>query len=58
MKGRRSDACTLATAPQGHMLRRACRFETVYLDDDLRIAKDIRGDTLIVENGGPATKFT
>ena len=25
------------------------RFDTVYLDDDIRVAKDIRGDYLVVE---------
>lgn len=27
----------------------AHRFESVYLDDDIRVAKDIRGDYLVVE---------
>lgn len=26
-----------------------CRFESVYLDNDIRVAKDIRGDYLVVE---------
>ncbi|KAK3030325.1 hypothetical protein RJ639_039328 [Escallonia herrerae] len=26
-----------------------CRFDCVYLDDDLRVAKDIRGDYLVVD---------
>lgn len=26
-----------------------CRFESVYLDDDIRVAKDIRGDYLVVD---------
>ena len=26
-----------------------CRFDTVYLDDDLRVVKDIRGDYLVVD---------
>ena len=25
------------------------RFESVYLDDDIRVAKDIRGDYLVVD---------
>lgn len=35
----------------------ACRFDTVYMDDRIRIAKDIRGDTLIVANDGPPARF-
>jgi hypothetical protein len=27
----------------------ACRFDSIYLDDTIRIAKDIRGDYLVVE---------
>lgn len=27
-----------------------CRFESVYLDDDIRVAKDIRGDYLVVDH--------
>lgn len=26
-----------------------CRFESVYLDEDIRVAKDIRGDYLVVD---------
>lgn len=26
-----------------------CRFDTVYLDGDIRVAKDIRGDYLVVD---------
>lgn len=26
-----------------------CRFDIVYLDDDLRVVKDIRGDYLVVD---------
>jgi hypothetical protein len=33
-----------------------CRFDTVYMDDDVRIAEDIRGDTLIVARDGPPRK--
>eukprot|EP00877_Chromochloris_zofingiensis_P002630 jgi/Chrzof1/12368/Cz06g31320.t1 len=32
-------------------------FDTVYLDDDIRIAQDIRGDTLIVGRDGPPRIF-
>jgi hypothetical protein len=35
-----------------------CRFNTVYVDGKIRIAQDIRGDTLIVENDGPPRIFT
>eukprot|EP00951_Prasinocladus_malaysianus_P046369 scaffold638592_cov56-Prasinocladus_malaysianus.AAC.1 len=33
------------------------RFESIYLDDKIRIAKDIRGDTLIVAKDGPPRIF-
>lgn len=33
------------------------RFETVYVDQRIRIAKDIRGDTLIVTRDGPPRSF-
>lgn len=36
----------------------ACRFDTVYCDDNLRVAQDIRGDTLIVTRDGPPRIFT
>eukprot|EP00892_Ulva_mutabilis_P004221 jgi/Ulvmu1/2170/UM013_0014.1 len=32
-------------------------FDTVYLDDSVRIAQDIRGDTLIVARDGPPREF-
>jgi hypothetical protein len=32
-------------------------FDTVYLDKDIRIAKDVRGDTLIVARDGPPRWF-
>jgi len=32
-------------------------FETVYMDDDLRIAEDIRGDTLICQKSDEGTPF-
>lgn len=35
-----------------------CRFDTVYCDDNLRVAQDIRGDTLIVTRDGPPRIFT
>ena len=37
--------------------RDACRFDTVYLDADYRVAKDIRGDTLVVQRDGPPRRF-
>jgi hypothetical protein len=33
------------------------RFDTVYLDEDIRVAKDIRGDTLVVERDGAPRRF-
>ena len=37
---------------------RCCgRFDTVYLDDQIRVAKDSRGDTLVVERDGPPREF-
>ena len=35
-----------------------CRFDTVWLGSKIRIAKDIRGDTLIVERDGPPRSFS
>lgn len=32
-------------------------FDTIYLDKDIRIAKDVRGDTLIVARYGPPRWF-
>lgn len=26
-----------------------CRFESIYLDDEIRVVKDIRGDYLVVD---------
>jgi hypothetical protein len=34
------------------------RFDTIYVDDNLRVAQDIRGDTLIVTRDGPPRIFT
>ena len=33
------------------------RFDTTFLSHDLRIARDIRGDTLVVKRDGPPRKF-
>eukprot|EP00775_Hariotina_reticulata_P010821 gene10821-10978_t len=33
-------------------------FDTIYCDDDIRIAQDIRGDTLIVSRDGPPRIFS
>lgn len=33
-------------------------FDTVYMDEDIRVAEDVRGDTLIVQRDGPPRKFT
>jgi hypothetical protein len=33
-----------------------CRFDTVYLDDDLRVVKDIRGDYLVVDRASYSWK--
>lgn len=33
-------------------------FDTVYCDDSIRVAQDIRGDTLIVTRDGPPRVFT
>ncbi|GBF91057.1 delta tubulin [Raphidocelis subcapitata] len=33
-------------------------FDTVYVDDRLRVAQDIRGDTLVVERDGPPRIFS
>lgn len=35
----------------------SCRFDTVYLGKSIRVAKDIRGDTLVVERDGPPRSF-
>lgn len=35
-----------------------CRFDTIYLGRTLRVAKDIRGDTLVVERDGPPRSFS
>ena len=35
-----------------------CRFDTVWLGGKIRVAKDIRGDTLIVERDGPPRSFS
>jgi hypothetical protein len=32
-------------------------FEQVYIDDEVRVAKDIRGDTLVVVRDGPPRIF-
>ena len=41
----------------GGQLNDMCRFDTIYLDDTCRVAKDIRGDTLVVQRDGPPRKF-
>ncbi|KAI8475856.1 MAG: plastid lipid associated protein [Monoraphidium minutum] len=33
-------------------------FDTVYVDDNIRVAQDIRGDTLVVARDGPPRIFT
>lgn len=33
-----------------------CRFESVYIDDDIRVVKDIRGDYLVVDRAPYAWK--
>ena len=41
------------------VVSRACyfyRFETVYLDDEIRVVKDIRGDYLVVDRAPYAWK--
>lgn len=35
-----------------------CRFDTIYCDGKIRVAHDIRGDTLVVVNDGPPRIFT
>jgi hypothetical protein len=49
-------------APTGcHVCVRVCaarRFDTIYCDGSIRIAQDIRGDTLIVERDGLPRIFT
>ena len=37
--------------------RATCRFDTVFMDDNIRVAKDIRGDTLVVARDGPPRAF-
>ena len=32
-------------------------FDTVYMDDEIRVATDIRGDTLVVARDGPPRVF-
>ena len=32
-------------------------FDTVYLGDSLRVARDVRGDTLVVRRAGPVRTF-
>ncbi|KAL0677026.1 hypothetical protein Bca4012_005007 [Brassica carinata] len=39
-----SQSTTLSTS-----LQTCCRFENVYMDGDIRVAKDIRGDYLVVD---------
>ena len=34
-----------------------CRFENVYLDDEIRVSKDIRKDTLVTVRQGPPRVF-
>jgi hypothetical protein len=51
-------ACTLPILRHAAWLLPACRFDTVYVDGKIRIAQDIRGDMLIVENDGPPRIFT
>ena len=31
----------------------SCRFDNVYVDGELRVAKDSRGDTLVTRRVGP-----
>lgn len=35
-----------------------CRFDTVYMDNKIRVSKDSRGDTLIVTRDGPPRDVT
>jgi hypothetical protein len=39
------------------LLFSCARFETVYMDEDIRIAFDSRGDTLVVARNGPPRRF-
>lgn len=32
-------------------------FDTVYVDDRIRVAQDSRGDTLVVQRAGPPRRF-
>ena len=41
-----------------HLRTHLCRFSNVFVGKDLRIARDSRGDTLIVARDGPPRKFT
>ena len=34
-----------------------CRFDNVYVDSELRVAKDSRGDTLVVGRVGPPRMY-
>lgn len=43
---------TASTAPATN------RFDTIFVNERIRIAQDIRGDTLIVERDGPPRIFT
>lgn len=36
----------------------AHRFDTIYVDDQIRVAQDSRGDTLVVARDGPPRRFT
>lgn len=36
----------------------ARRFDTIYVDDRIRVAQDSRGDTLVVARDGPPRRFT
>lgn len=41
----------------GINLQFVCRFDTIYLDESIRVAKDIRGDTLVVKRDGPPRRY-
>ena len=49
--------CKVVLQSAVHALRAPRRFDTVFLGDQLRIAKDSRGDTLVVERDGPPRTF-
>ena len=34
------------------------RFDTVYIDEQIRVAQDSRGDTLVVARDGPPRRFS